>query len=65
MIIEANKIWDEDAIVRKKKKGEDVTVMKKKKKKDLPPLQKKYQKTVTEEISIGLNHLNQGYQWSL
>lgn len=65
MIIEANKIWDEDAIVRKKKKGEDVTVMKKKKKKDLPPLQKKSQKTVTEEISIGLTHLNQGYQWSL
>lgn len=64
MIIEANKIWDEDAIVRKKKKGEDVTVMKKKKK-DLPPLQKKSQKTVTEEISIGLTHLNQGYQWSL
>lgn len=65
MIIEANKIWDEDAIVRKKKKGEDVTVMKKKKKKDLPPLQKKSQKTVTEEISIGLTHLNQDYQWSL
>lgn len=44
MIIEANKIWDEDAIVRKKKKGEDVTVMKKKKKKRIYPPSKKISK---------------------